>query len=114
MFRVPCSFRSDSRPGTCARKFKNLHRAGLSGLLSHQWSGGEINAEAATPDGYRPILIEIYVHRQLVVLVTHIALEVADADKPGLRDGLVVLGVGSCDQIDLDIGAVGSFEAAEA
>ena len=86
----------------------------MSGLLTHQWSGSEINAEAAAPDGYRAILVEIYVRRQVVVLVTHIALEVADADKAGLRDGLVVFSVGSRDQIDLDVGTVGSFEAAEA
>src|SRR6516164_7514244 len=57
---------------------------------------------------------EIRVRRQLVILITDIALEVSQVQGPCFADRLTVRGVRSCHEIDMKRGAVGSFKVGEA
>jgi hypothetical protein len=76
-----------------------------AGLTLRRGQGGrrEVDAEAAAPDSNGAILVQIQVRRQIVILITHVSLEIADAYETCFGDSLVVFGVGGGDKINLDV-----------
>src|SRR5438094_7498724 len=74
----------------------------------------EIHAETLTPHGHGAILREIDARRQIIVLVTDVALDAAEINEARFGDRVVVFSVGSGHQVNTHVGTVGGFEAAEA
>ena len=60
------------------------------------------------------LLREIDARRQIIVLVTDVALDAAEINEARFGDRVVVFSVGSGHQVNTHVGTVGGFEAAEA
>ena len=76
--------------------------------------GSEVDSEAAAPDGYRAILREVHVRGNVVVLVSHVALERRQSHVARARHGRIILGVCGLHQQHLDVGTVRGLEIREA
>jgi len=80
---------------------------------SVQSSAAEIHAEACAPDLNRPILIQVGVGGNVVILVADIAFHRTEIDEARLFDRVVAFFHLGRDQIDMDVGTIGSRKFAQ-
>src|ERR1051326_9207185 len=95
----PCAFRGAIVWGPeRAARVERLHAYRLADL-GRERRGAEVNPEAGAPDCDRTVLRQVHRGRQLVVLISLVALQVAQRSETRLLDGRIVPGVGCSDQV---------------
>src|SRR5215468_8690484 len=94
--------------------FHRLSPCGLAGdILRAKRRRSEIDTKAGAPDADGLVFVQVGMRGHVVVLVALVALERTEVDKSGLSDGGIVVGHLGGDQVDMHVGAIGSFEVAE-